>query len=572
VGDGCLELCVSRWWASLGEVALDVQLTFHGAQLCTSTPTMHGGEGVARFDVISPIRTEEISPSVTLETAICPLRPTEHKIKCLSQERDCLKDNRQIYAIELTYNFHLHKGCEVTPDCALLSNFLYESEYESQLWMLYDSNKQFIASGDAYPGSDSMGFGEWTNIGPNALDNTQQKIMELRNRPPKYMTKLEKNDFTLILQVRHEKRDMLEKLKDLVVLIKMKPSSSLSLDVYPTWAAAVAGGKKVGTCTAQRGMRLPLFVRELPEDKFPKGCGPGWFFTGNITLAKDDPAKSKSGAKFRYFVSEMSKSGNSKSKKKEKAEASKDGSKDSSKFSQEAMDEAVRDLMLQHLAKGPASAVGQLQQEMVTSHPAHPPTHLAIVAAIEADKDMDKACAWQATITACEAAVGCIDTEALQAYTSLKADHRPEAATIKSDMDKKKSWLVEALVKKGVAQCELLAAANTDSPGSTEAGEGDVGAGATDRLAEVNRTFEELSKWLDVASDKQSFPFAWRHAAANGQLGRAARLVVKQQEDKHSQDLEAPLIQLYKKLGWSHCAEYLESSQCVRYPSAYRNF
>ena len=56
-----------------------------------------------------------------------------------------------MYQLVLTYNFSKAKKGEVRPVAPYLSDLLYESEYESQLWMLFDCNKQLIICGDAYP-------------------------------------------------------------------------------------------------------------------------------------------------------------------------------------------------------------------------------------------------------------------------------------------------------------------------------------------------------------------------------------------------------------------------------------
>lgn len=77
-------------------------------------------------------------------------RPIENKIAPLS-DRDVIPPSRQIYELVLVYSFSIIKSCEVSPNLALLSDMLYESEYESQLWLLFDSNKQLLGSGDAYP-------------------------------------------------------------------------------------------------------------------------------------------------------------------------------------------------------------------------------------------------------------------------------------------------------------------------------------------------------------------------------------------------------------------------------------
>ena len=56
------------------------------------------------------------------------------------------------------------RSCEVKPNAQLLSDLLYENPYGGQLWMLYDTNKQLISCGDAYPKSYSakVDKGEYT--------------------------------------------------------------------------------------------------------------------------------------------------------------------------------------------------------------------------------------------------------------------------------------------------------------------------------------------------------------------------------------------------------------------------
>ena len=92
----------------------------------------------------------QIQPEISLKTCVQNYRPTEAKVRPLG-DRDVIPENRRVYELQLTYNFSVSKATEIVPDLTLLSDVLYESEFEAQLWMLYNSQKQFVACGDAYP-------------------------------------------------------------------------------------------------------------------------------------------------------------------------------------------------------------------------------------------------------------------------------------------------------------------------------------------------------------------------------------------------------------------------------------
>lgn len=72
-------------------------------------------------------------------------------------------------AFFLSLSFQSKAG-DISPNVTYLSDLLYESEYESQLWMLYDSNKRLLGSGDAFPdrvgilGYHRMGLGQFPKI------------------------------------------------------------------------------------------------------------------------------------------------------------------------------------------------------------------------------------------------------------------------------------------------------------------------------------------------------------------------------------------------------------------------
>nr|CAD7457742.1 unnamed protein product [Timema tahoe] len=199
-----LELVIAKYWANIGEVALDYSMSFHGVKPDNSLIAMQGAEGVFSVELSSRLRSEQIAPSASLKNSVQMLRPNEAKIVPLSA-RDVIPQSRQIYELQLSYNFHISKGTEIVP-----------------IRLLF-----FI----------------------------------------QYMVKVEKGDYILKMHVRHERKELLDKLLDKQLLLSQKLAVPISLDIYASLSRATTGGKKMSVATISQGQILPVYIAPLNNEK-----------------------------------------------------------------------------------------------------------------------------------------------------------------------------------------------------------------------------------------------------------------------------------------------------------------
>ncbi|KAG5891542.1 hypothetical protein JTB14_028560 [Gonioctena quinquepunctata] len=522
-GDLVLELVIAKYWASLGESNLSYDLSFHGVKPSHPTITMQAADGIQTVEVRT-LQGEEISPSINLKNSVQILKPLEGKIVPLSS-RDIIPPSRQIYELVLVYNFSLSKQCEVSPNLALLSDMLYESEYESQFWFLYDSNKQLMGCGDAYPS--------------------------------KYSIKLEKGDYSIRLQVRHDKKDHLEKINEAPLLLNQKLNNGITLDVYLSYSQALVGGKKAGiTSNSNSFVTIPLYIAHLASDKFPvKSNNTAHYLTGTMTFAKDEYGKKVDVYPIKYILTDGT----------TKKSPLNGGNNEKTKL--EEYNEAIRDLKTQWLSKLDAANGETLYEELVKEYPSHLLVHSAYLQLIDPlDKrilpstkkqtvslgDLNKVLAISSKV------VSSINEESILAYIATKTDLRSDAAKIKSTMEQQKNVYLECLARKGIALCRISI------------------INEEDKLDQISAVWKSLVKFVDPTDAKvltsHVLYFSIFHAFVNNQYGRLMKYILKMQEDKPGEEVEKKIIEYCEKLDWTHIVHYLQRSLPSKYPSAFKPF
>ena len=470
VGDNILEICIAKFWSNFGEVPLQYKVKFHGFK-SNNAHVMHSANGVHRIDV-TPLLPEECQPTVSLKHSVVVLKPTETKVTALTK-RDMIPNQRQIFQNVLTYNLHLAKSQELSLDAPLLSRVLYESEFESQFWMVFDANKMFVQSGDAY--SSSTFF------------------------------KLDKGDYVIKLQVRHEKKDLLEKVNETVMQASFKLASTLYPEIFKTFNQAVLGNKKIALSFPMKGsLTKPFYIGTIPADKVTKNAAPqsSWF-EGQIIFAKDELGRKVDTYPFQYILTE----GPAVKK------ANGGGPKDT-KSKLEEYKEGLRDYQCQMIPKLDGEEAENVYKECLAGNPGYVGAHLAMIQSIETPTGSDLknqlpfAFVKQLKDVATDVeemktklnkigklaslVIEGINQDALLAYYGLKTDNRPDAVKIKQQMDKQKQQLLEAFVKKATVNGKLLAIQSHEQE-ATES-----------QVDELDNMMTEMLKFVDFNDAKVS--------------------------------------------------------------------
>ncbi|CAL8107213.1 unnamed protein product [Orchesella dallaii] len=572
-----IEIVVGRWWSEPPEPAiLKTSVTFRSLSLNRPEVCISAADSFQKLVVSNSFGTEEVQPAASLKYQVALLRPTDSKIMALTEPRDMIPNGRIIYELQNTYSFTLTKPTEVTINCSLLSDVLYESEYESQLWMLFDANKRYLHCGDAYP--------------------------------TKWNVKLEKGEYFVRFQLRHEKRDALERfitsnsggngsssssswsgdsqVPSLPILLSMKLPSSINLDVFQTqYELLDYKPTKKGSgwsTTLKRETSANLFVSSAVTDKNLKNL-PGTstlYLQGSLTVTKDEVGKKLCTYPLKLVIPDPQ----------SKIKGPSSSSKDPNKSKVEEMQEQLRDIQINWLSKLDSEESRKLYNYLLEKDASHLPLHVARLQALDSLPSSESTTTSSDTensnntpggskgqktpeicnemIDLADKILGMVDQPALLAFYGTRSSSSAsqlDATKTKQSMDKQKNAVVEALVKKGLAMAELLKL--SDAPSSTDSTKAITLEGLDDVLFEVQK-FAELS-------DSRVMEFAYQHALARGQNGRALRMIMKQIESepaKWNAEVDKKVLDVFKNLNWAHCVWMWEGLQLLRYPKDYRPF
>eukprot|EP00158_Paraphelidium_tribonemae_P009110 Partr_v1_DN28774_c0_g1_i4_m63419 putative tripeptidyl peptidase ii len=438
-----LELCMAQFWSSLGTYEVEVEVTFHGIYTGEQNVILDASRGSCRVELFSLLRPETITPSLSLDTLRKALKPSKSVIAPL-RSRDLLINGVQNQELILTYNLSLSEPRTCKFCKPVVDNLLYDSVYDSVLFMVHNSRKRRLFFGDIYP-----------------------KDM-----------KLAKGEYTVRLQIRHDQVAMLEKIKNMPLLVDMTISSPIKPSLYGAHGDVFDSSKKPISksfqldINASKALFFDCFVAEYPKD-----AKPGDLLVGSMSYG----VKVEGGT---FAVSLIVPPEDSKTSDDEPKADSKD-----------TINDAVRDAKLAFVEKlTDIEEKKKLIGELVAANPKHVSTllkQLSFICGTLYDTDEKKGANQSEIVTVANSIIAQIDLNATLTFLAGKAEPVPtgEYKKAKTQMElSKKNW-IQAQQRKA----EALLCASYLKPSDDEL------------LKSLKLVMNELKKVADVSDAVSTF-------------------------------------------------------------------
>ncbi|GAB2265195.1 tripeptidyl-peptidase II Tpp2 [Dionaea muscipula] len=539
-----IELAVAQFWSSgrgsQESAVVDFEISFHGIDVNNEELIFDGSDASIRIVARSLLSSEKLVPLAILRKLRVPYRPSEYKLRTLVENRDRLPSGKQILSLTLTYKFKLEDAADINPHIPLLNDRVYDTKFESQFYMISDSNKRIFCTGDVYPES----------------------------------TRLPKGEYTLLLHLRHDNLQLLEKMKSLVVFIERtlddKEAVRLSFFSEPDGHATGNGGFKSSVLVP--GLKEGFYIAPPSKDKLPKNCPEGSILVGEISYGKltsdeqgngKDPKKNPAFYQISYIVPP-----NKSNAEKEKGSPAASDRSVSKRLEEEVRDAKIRVLTsLRQNIEEERSEWEKLSASLKGEYLKHTPLLAKILDGLVSQNNVEhKVQHYEQIIDAANEVVDSIDRDELAKYVADKSDPEDdEAEKTKKKMEATRDQLAEALYQKGLALDELESLKTERSAKDYK----DEDSGKSDAQADLfEENLKELRKWVDVKSSKYGTLLVIREKRSE-RFGTALKVlndIIQDDGDPPKKKLYDLRLSLIDEIGWMHIASYERQWMHVRFP------
>lgn len=542
------QISIAKNWSNIGQITASYTIKLRGLYPRNLNEMTVFSNQPYRIDVGAWLRNEDCDPSVKYTHMIQPLRTSEpHQIELIKPSMGHIKP---IYQIVLTYSFHQIKSGEVCFEAPLLSHFLYENEYQSVFWMLFEANtKRYMLSGDAFP------------------------------YHYKYSRSIEKGDYVVKLYIRHEKVEMIEKIKDVTLNLRHSLASSVSQDIYTSYAGLLKGiGKKNGSDQVVKNTETSYYLAPLLDDKLPKGSSNGNYLVGELSFFKDQSINKVDHHRIFYQLTNCSnnthaKKSTSKSQAKSSTESTETPSSSNTSLmtknpDDDKLNEAIRDLRVAHVLKS-----NDIFDSLKHEYESHIPIYLNRIQYLTQSMQSDpekKILQHDEIISLSKMAIEKINQNDLLRYYGEK-NHDPATDDKKKDFDNQKYWIIELLVCQGTSLIEknLSILSLGEELSSDEIVESFYRSSLFD---EIKSVYVNIKKWTDTTDEKVS-KFMLKFYSALGLHGKILKSYFKQLEEKSNlQSIDQSLLNTLQKLKLTHAQSYFANHLILKYSQHYATY